>query len=204
MTFHKGVGLDLTAEALLRTSDRAYAMPAGSKISMDPANIKLMEVTAARSGKPQSFDLAIALSGKFSADAAAPGLLVVIGDSEVFHNITFQGGTSNSTFADNLVDWLAQDESLIGLRSRGRKQRPLTNFYLQAMDEAGGLMESDAKNRAIDREARSYRDSMESRIAWFNVLLPPLILLVAGLAHFAFHRRRARRPYQSSQVGGKT
>jgi ABC-type uncharacterized transport system involved in gliding motility auxiliary subunit len=203
VTFHKGVGLDLTAEALLRTSERAYAMPAGSKISMDPANIKLMEVTAARSGKPQSFDLAIALSGKFSADATAPGLLVVVGDSEVFHNITFQGGASNATFADNLVDWLAQDESLIGLRSRGRKQRPLTNFYLQAMDEAGGLMESDAKNRAIDREARSYRDSMESRIAWFNVLVPPLILLVAGLAHFTFHRRRARRPYQSPKAGGK-
>ncbi len=200
VTFQKGVGLDLEAEALLRSSPQAYALPAGTNVAMDPNNVKLMEVTAARSGKAQRFDLGIAVTGKFGEEASASGLLVVLGDSEVFHNITLDGGSPNTTFADNLIDWMAQDESLIGLRSRGRDLRLLKNFYMEAVEEAGGVQESDEENRRIDRAARKYRDQMESRIAWFNVLTPPIVLLIAGIAHFSFHRRRARRPYRGGQA----
>lgn len=197
ITFHQGAGSDLKAEAILRTSSQARALPPTSNLGMSRNNIELLEVTAARSGKAQTFDVGVAVTGNFGAEATAPGLLVVLGDSEVFHNITLEGGHHNATFADNLVDWVVQDESLIGLRSRGREQRPLKNFYLQAVEDAGGVRESDAQNRALDRNARQYRDQMESRIAWFNVLVPPLVLLVAGIAHLSFHRRRARRPYQT-------
>lgn len=195
VTFHQGAGSELSAETLLRTSSQAHVLAPGTKLGMNRSNVELLASMAGRSGKAQHFDLAVAVSGKFGADATADGMLVVVGDSEVFHNVTFQGGSHNAAFADNLIDWLAQEESLIGLRSRGRKQRPLKNFYLDAIEAAGGLQESDAQNRGIDRAARNYRDQMESRIAWLNVLLPPILLLIAGIAHFTFHRRRAKRPY---------
>ncbi len=201
ITFHQGAGSELTAETLLRSSAQAHALPAETKLGIDRNNLKLLETMAARTGKAQHFDVGVAVSGKFGADATTDGVLVVLGDSEVFHNITFEGGTNNAAFADNLIDWLAQDESLIGLRSRGRKQRPLTNFYLAAIEQAGGVQESDSKNRTIDRAARKHRDQMESRIAWWNVLAPPIVLLIAGIAHFTFHRRRARRPYPSTSSG---
>jgi ABC-type uncharacterized transport system involved in gliding motility auxiliary subunit len=200
VTFKKEVGLNLESETLLSSSSQAHALPPASNLEMNRDNIQLLEILASRSGEAQRFDVAIAVSGSFAADAPA-GLLVVIGDSEVFHNITLEGGSANATFADNLMDWLAQDESLIRLRSRGRKQRPLRNFYLEAVEAAGGPKGTDSENRALDREARDHRDTMERKIAWANVLFPPIFLLLASLAHFTFHRRRARRAYQPSREG---
>jgi gliding motility-associatede transport system auxiliary component len=223
VVFQAVEGSDLKAESLMRSSAQSYLLDPEVALATSQSNIQLLQAKAAQAGAPRPYDLVVAVSGHFGQQPAqatitnpppalrgtseppaaqqpqAEGLLVVIGDSEVFHNLTLRGGSSNAKFAQNLVDWLAQDESLISLRSKGRRSRLLKDFFLQSVLDQGGPAETDLQNRKIDKQARAYRDSMERRIAWANVLVPPLLLLVAALAHFAVHRKRARRHYSSEE-----
>jgi len=127
--------------------------------------------------------------------------LVVIGDTDLFQNPTLLAAGSNRQLAQNLTDWLASDERLISLRTRGRAARPLRDFYTEAFLAAGGRAETETETRGRDKQARLARDRMERWIAWSNVLLPPLLLLLAALAHFARQRVLAARPYKGAQGG---
>ena len=187
--------LGLTAEVLLRSSPQARALPADTRLDISRANVQLIDAQAARQKTVQAFDLAVALRGSFAA-GAPEGLLVVIGDTDLFQNPTLQAAASNRKLAQNLVDWLASDERLITLRTRGRALRPLRDFYAEAFAAAGGPAETEVETRARDKEARQARDRMERWIAWTNVLLPPILLLIAALAHFARQRVLAGRAYR--------
>jgi hypothetical protein len=77
----------------------------------------------------------------------------------------------------------------------------LRDFYTEAFLSAGGRAETESETRARDKQARLARDRMERWIAWSNVLLPPLLLLIAALAHFARQRSLAARPYSGTQGG---
>jgi ABC-type uncharacterized transport system involved in gliding motility auxiliary subunit len=194
---------DLRAESLMRSSTQSYLLDATVDLGTTQRNNQLLQAKAAQAGAARSYDLVVAVAGHFGdpgSDQAAEGLLVVIGDSEVFHNLTLRGGSSNAKFAQNLIDWMAQDESLISLRSKGRRSRVLLDFFQQSVQAQGGPADTDRQNRKIDKQARAYRDSMERRIAWANVILPPLLLLLAALAHFGFHRTRGRRAYRSVEA----
>ena len=99
----------------------------------------------------------------------------------------------------NLVDWLAQDGALIQLRSRGRKSRPIKDYYQETMAALGGPAGTAVENRKLDRQAKAQRRQAHRQIAWNNVLLPPFAMLFAALGHFGYRRRRARQPYQSGE-----
>jgi len=198
VVYRQVAGLDVEAEALLRTSPQARALPANTRLGIDRNAVQLIDAVAARQKQAQSLDLAVAMWGAFRKDGPV-GKLVVIGDSDIFHNFTLEGGGSNILFAQNLIDWLASNERLIELRTRGRRERPLYDFYGSHFAALGGVSEDTAEMRSRDQQARAHRDQMERTIAWANVLTPPLIILLLALGHFSFHGRRARRAYDSER-----
>ena len=58
-------------------------------------------------------------------DSVAESRLVVVGDGEFFVDAKGGGDRDNLLFFQNMVDWLAQDEALISIRSREVTDRPL-------------------------------------------------------------------------------
>lgn len=90
-------------------------------------------VAVAIKGNLKSYAAARPVDAAESAEPDAPvqasARLVVIGDSEFIKDETIrklrQMATANFTFMVNLIDWMAQDEALIALRSKGETSRPL-------------------------------------------------------------------------------
>jgi gliding motility-associatede transport system auxiliary component len=78
-----------------------------------------------------------------TAPAAKPGRLMVVGSGEVLRD-QYQMGGDNMPFVMNAIDWLARDEGLIALRSRGVTDRPLKTVSdaerdgIKAVDMLGG------------------------------------------------------------------
>lgn len=60
-----------------------------------------------------------------AGDAADGGRLVLVGDADFVTNRFLGGETGNVLFATNAIDWLAEDESLIQIRSKVRTAPPL-------------------------------------------------------------------------------
>jgi gliding-associated putative ABC transporter substrate-binding component GldG len=59
------------------------------------------------------------------ADVSPESRLVVVGDGEFFTDQKGGGDPVNVLFLQNMLDWLAQDEALISIRSREITDRPL-------------------------------------------------------------------------------
>jgi ABC-type uncharacterized transport system involved in gliding motility auxiliary subunit len=201
----------LETETLLRSSPRSWLLPASVSRTMDLENLEALRATALQSGLPAASPLCIALQGVFPAAFAhedfepAPGLLVVLGDTDALSNIVLaNAGAPNRDFAANLLDWMAQDEALVGLRSRGKRERRIPDFRTQYVERQGGWASTDEENRELDREAAAYARGRERTLTWGNVLGPPLVVLLLGLAHRAFYRRRERRPFRAGGGEGKS
>ena len=66
-------------------------------------------------------------SGTVAEDSGVPagGRLVLVGDADFASNRFLGGEAGNIVFLTNAVDWLAQDESLIQIRSKLRSAPPL-------------------------------------------------------------------------------
>jgi gliding-associated putative ABC transporter substrate-binding component GldG len=84
---------------------------------------------SAFAGKPAP---AASDTGQAAPDLSTPKLdkspetrLLVVGDGEFFADQKGGGDRDNLLFFQNLVDWLAQDEALIAIRSREVTDRPL-------------------------------------------------------------------------------
>ncbi len=214
----EGVPEGIEAEVLAASSADTGLLSGDFELEPYLENVERLDQQAAYGGEARSYALAVALRGRFRSafegalppkperelvSAAAPGLLVVLGDADLFSNRGIEvasdqlGPGGNPQLAANLFDWLCQEEGLISLRVRGGKRRALRNFGLEHLEALGGL------DPALDEEARleriaaadAHQRSMRRRIAWANVLLPPLVVLLLGLAHVGYHRRRAARPY---------
>lgn len=199
---------------LLQSSKRSWVLPEEINVAKTPGNIERLKGTALAQGPARPHRIAVALSGRFPSryDAlpeiltqrelvseSAPGLLVVIGDSDMFHNSPIEHHPQ-SFFASNLFDWLVQDESLIQLRMRGRQDRGIRNFAREYIEENDLLAASQEEQQELDRQARSHRLAKERMLGWSNVLVPPLLILSAGLMHWRFWRRRARTVYEPKWV----
>lgn len=91
----------------------------------------------------------------------ADNRIVVVGDAD-FATDNGQNNPANVAFVLNIVDWLTQDEGLIGIRSRNVAVRPLD--------------EVSEGNRTL--------------IKYSNVFGPPLLVVVFGLWHWQSRRRR--------------
>lgn len=74
----------------------------------------------------------VAADGTMPVPPSAPRLerspdsrMLVVGDGEFFVDGKGGGDRDNLLFFQNMIDWLAQDEALIGIRSRESTDRPL-------------------------------------------------------------------------------
>lgn len=199
-----GVG----AETLLSSGPEGRVLPPSTPLDREPETLGQVRTFARQSATGRAVPLAVALRGSFPAQrehavlAPAPGVLVVIGDADLFHSIVLgrQESGGNAALAANLGDWLSGDDALIGLRSRGRIERRLTDFRAEYVESRGGRAATEEENRALDREARAHERALQRRVAWGNLLAPPL--LVAALAALTRWRRRARARAVEGGAGG--
>jgi ABC-type uncharacterized transport system involved in gliding motility auxiliary subunit len=75
----------------------------------------------------------------------------------------------------NSIDWLAQDEELIAIRSKDRRPVPLVF------------------KTAVEREGAKYA----------NLIGLPVLVALAGLVHLARRRRRTREQYRPLVPAGE-
>jgi len=100
------------------------------------------------------------------------GRLVLVGNMEFATDRYASSAAENGIFVLNAVDWLAQDEALIGIRSRDRRP-PRLVFTSPVLQEG---------------------------IKYANVVGIPLLIAIAGLIHLVGRRRRSRTPWQSPEA----
>ncbi len=214
----EGVPDGLEAEVIAATSPRTGLLSGDIELEPYLENLEKLDRQAAFGAEPRSYALVASLRGAFPSafagrpapregrevvSAAAPGLLVVCADGDLFSNNGIDlasdelGPGGNTQFALNLIDWLSSEEGLIGLRVRGAQPRRLVSFGREHLAALGGLdgeLEPAERLRRVS-EADAHERRMRRSIGWANVLGPPVLVLLLGLAHLAFHRRRASRPY---------
>ena len=109
------------------------------------------------------------LVNPLAADSAVGlrGRLVVVGNGDFAADRYAQNAPAGVLFALNAVDWLAQDEALIQIRSKDRRPPPL-------------VFESDAT-----------RDFVK----YVNLVGVPLLLILFAAVHLWRRRLRARHSY---------
>jgi len=168
---------DLNTRALISSSEFSTIKRDGALPPVDPQALKDEE--AAKDEQPGPFPLAYTLEGTFPsawADKPLPnedGSLdgrTVVKESPSSRLLVVGGGEfvrqSGEVFL-NMVDWLAQDEDLIAIRSRGESAAPLKQL-------------EEATQRAIGMA---------------NVAGVPLLFVLFGLIRWRV-RRRARTALQ--------
>jgi ABC-type uncharacterized transport system involved in gliding motility auxiliary subunit/ABC-type transport system involved in multi-copper enzyme maturation permease subunit len=111
--------------------------------------------------------LALLVNPLAGTDSAGPrGRLVVVGNDEFATDRHLRSAPENAVFVLNAVDWLAQDEALIAIRSKDR--RPPT-LGLAARGRNG--------------------------VKYANVVGLPVLVALGGLGHLLRRRRGTRRVY---------
>ena len=96
------------------------------------------------------------------------GRLVVVGDVNFVDQQFVQGNPQNLIFLANSLDWLAQDERLIQIRSKDRTPPPLifTSDFLQ------------------------------TGFRWGNLVGVPLVFVLIGLARAVDRRRKSEQAWR--------
>ena len=118
--------------------------------------------------------LAVAVSPPAGAAATAPkGRLIVIGNDDFASDRYAQNQTSNIAFAENAIDWLAQDDALIAIRSKNRTP-PALVFPSTAVKIA---------------------------VRYANLIGIPLCIALFGLARLMRRRRITRQSYRPLTSG---
>ncbi len=112
--------------------------------------------------------LGVTLTPTDSAGATRPGRVVVVGSLDFTSDRFVRTAPENLALTLNAVDWLAQDEALIAIRSKDRRPPPL-------------LFSS-----SVTREVVKYG----------NLVGLPLLVAAAGLVRLVRRRRRTREPYR--------
>jgi gliding-associated putative ABC transporter substrate-binding component GldG len=123
------------AESLAWTSDKSWVVKDNMSINPDAA----MQSMAMGNLKTGKHDVAVALSGTFaSAAEPAPGAsapqvspptrMIVVGSSQFLSDFAMKivNSDQNAVFADTAVDWLAQDEGLLSIKTRAYRDKSLT------------------------------------------------------------------------------
>ena len=103
-----------------------------------------------------------------TAKGAPRGRVVVVGTGDFASDRYARNSPENLVFVENAVDWLAQDDALIAIRSKNRAPPPL-------------VFTSAATRRAVK---------------YGNVFGVPLLLVVAGVLRLWRRRQMTRRTYQ--------
>ena len=118
--------------------------------------------------------LGVAVNPLAVDDVQGPrGRVVVVGNSDLLQDNFVRGNTNNLAFGLNAVDWLAQDEALIGIRAKNRTPPALA-------------FSSDAK-----------RDFVKHA----NVIGVPLALVILAVLRFVRRRQLTRQRYSRASIG---
>lgn len=119
--------------------------------------------------------LAVQVAPKLAGPKATMhGRVIVVGNADFATDHFAQSAPDNLAFVLNAVDWLAQDESLIGIRSKNRQAPPL------------------AFTSSATREVVKYG----------NVIGVPVLIVLGGLVRMARRRRKTRERYRPLATEG--
>ena len=111
--------------------------------------------------------LAVALGGgdsESSNDDPSAGRIIVVGDVDFLEESFVQASPDNLIFAENAIDWLAQDEALIAIRSKTRTPPPMV--FTSDFQKAG--------------------------LRWGNLIGVPLLVVILGILKVTGRKRRAK------------
>ena len=176
---------DATVTPLWNTTESGVVNPAGSPFQPG------ME-SAAGPGEAGVHTYAVAVdpslagSGDEDGEEAEAGTersggrLVVVGDGDFLEDQRIQQNPQNLAFAANAIDWLAQDEALIGIRSKDRMPPAL-------------VFESDNGKGALK---------------WTSLIGVPALFILLGFARVTGRTKRAERRWrddaaEESEMEGK-
>jgi len=155
---------DRTVRKLWVTTEAGATQAAGGIIMpdalLDPDPGDFQRVTLA-----VALDPAAAGNGESSADgdgSATEGRMIVVGDVDFLQEQFLQANPQNLAFTLNSIDWLAQDEALIGIRSKLRTP-PMMAFT---------------------------SDFQRGALKWGNLVGVPLLFVTVGITRVAGRRRR--------------
>ncbi|HYC31402.1 MAG TPA: GldG family protein, partial [Gemmatimonadales bacterium] len=112
--------------------------------------------------------LAVAVGTGDTTASSRRGRVAVVGSLDFATDRFVRSAPENLAFALNAVDWLAQDEALIAIRSKDR--RPPSLQFASATTREG--------------------------VKYANLIGLPLVVALAGLLHLVRRRRRTREPYR--------
>jgi ABC-type uncharacterized transport system involved in gliding motility auxiliary subunit len=102
------------------------------------------------------------------ADSGGPrGRIVLVGNMEFATDRYASNATENAVFALNAIDWLAQDEALISIRSRDRRP-PRLLFSSQTLQQG---------------------------VKYANIVVLPLLIAAFGIVRLVGRRRRSLVPW---------
>jgi ABC-type uncharacterized transport system involved in gliding motility auxiliary subunit len=96
-------------------------------------------------------------------DGGSEGRMIIVGDASFAEARFLQANPGNLLFLANAIDWLAQDEALINIRS---KQRTPPNLVFES-------------------------DSSRNLLKWGNLVGVPLLFVLVGFLRVTGRRRRA-------------
>jgi ABC-2 type transport system permease protein len=176
LTFGWAASFEITdstvAMPLWETSAAGGAQPAGSSIdpeallvASDPNELGVR--TLAVVGDPDA-----AGGGGGREGGGTAGRVVAVGDGNFLEDQFVRANPQNLIFAANAVDWLAQDDALIRIRSKNRAPPAL-------------VFESDFRKNALK---------------WGSLIGIPLLFALGGALRVAGRPARARRRWQEVQT----
>jgi ABC-type uncharacterized transport system involved in gliding motility auxiliary subunit len=143
---------------LWQTTEAGAIQPPGQPIMPDQEWAIPQEELAVRT-------LAVAVT---PPDGDARGRMIAIGDADFAGGQFQQANPSNFAFLANSIDWLAQDEALIRIRSKDRTPPTL-------------VFESDTARNLL---------------RWGNLVGVPLLFVLFGLLRVTGRRRRAEKRWK--------
>jgi ABC-type uncharacterized transport system involved in gliding motility auxiliary subunit/ABC-type transport system involved in multi-copper enzyme maturation permease subunit len=158
LTLAWGAALDLDESMegvtpLWQTSESGAIHPQYSSIAPDQDWIFTEE----------EFGVQVVAAAVLPPDGDPAGRLIVVGDASFAEAQYMQANAGNGLFLANAIDWLAQDEALINIRSKNRTP-------------PGLVFESDG---------------VRSMLKWGNLLGVPLLVVLFGFVRVKGRRRRA-------------
>ena len=166
---------DPSVTPLWTTTESGGTRPPGSPISPG------MAFTPSQ-GEPGVHTVAVAvdpsaaagIEGEGDGDGAAErpgGRIVAVGDTDFLMEERVRRYSQNLVFAANAADWLAQDEALIGIRSKDRTPPTL-------------VFESEAGRGALK---------------WTSLIGVPALFILFGVARVTGRTRRAERRWREAE-----
>lgn len=159
----------ITVEPLAWTSEKSWVVKDNLSIDVEQAARSAMMPGMSF----QKHDVVLALSGSFPSAFPNGGTspatrVLVVGSSNFLTNLMqVTGKDDNALFAENAVDWLAQDEGLLAIKTRAYREKSLTLLQDEQVRRAAGFA-----------------------LSFVNLFLIPVVVVIWAVVRLL--RRRAR------------